>query len=60
MLAVRSNISRGNRSLRQKAQGNHNLEEQARELFKYWFINAPQESWKEKSLSDYLVLPQFS
>ena len=32
---------------------NHNLEEQARELFKYWFINAPQESWKEKSLSDY-------
>ena len=29
MLAVRSNISRGNRTLRQKAQGNHNLEEQA-------------------------------
>ena len=34
-------------------QINHNLEQQARELFKYWFINAPQESWKEKSLSDY-------
>ena len=33
MLAVRSNISRGNRSLRQKAQGNHNLHNLAQELF---------------------------
>ena len=33
MLAVRSNISRGNRSLRQKALRNHNLEEQARNIF---------------------------
>ncbi len=32
---------------------NDNLEQQARELFKSWFINSPQESWKEKSLSDY-------
>ena len=34
-------------------QINDNLEQQARELFKSWFINSPQESWKEKSLSDY-------
>ena len=39
MLAVRSNISRGNRSLRQKAQGNHNLEEQAQALYKSWFVD---------------------
>lgn len=39
MLAVRSNISRGNHSLRQKAQGNHNLEEQAQALYKSWFVD---------------------
>ena len=39
MLAVRSNISRGNRSLRQKTQGNHNLEEQAQALYKSWFVD---------------------
>ena len=39
MLAVRSNISRGNRTLRQKAQGNHNLEEQAQALYKSWFVD---------------------
>ena len=39
MLTVRSNISRGNRSLRQKAQGNHNLEEQAQALYKSWFVD---------------------
>ena len=39
MLAVRSNISRGNRTLRQKAQGNHNLEQQAQALYKSWFVD---------------------
>ena len=39
MLAVRSNTSRGNRTLRQKAQGNHNLEEQAQALYKSWFVD---------------------
>ena len=39
MLAVRSNISRGNRTLRQKTQGNHNLEEQAQALYKSWFVD---------------------
>ncbi len=39
MLAVRSNISRGNRSLRQKTQGNHNLEEQAQALYKSYFVD---------------------
>ncbi len=38
---------------RQNRRRNDNLEQQARELFKSWFINSPQESWKEKSLSDY-------
>ena len=33
MLAVRSNISRGNRTLRQKALRNHNLEQQAQIVF---------------------------
>ena len=33
MLAVRSNISRGNRTLRQKTLRNHNLEEQAQIVF---------------------------
>ena len=39
MLAVRSNISRGNRTLRQKALRNHNLEEQAQALYKSWFVD---------------------
>ena len=39
MLAVRSNISMGNRSLRQKALRNHNLEEQAQALFSHWLNN---------------------
>ena len=39
MLSVLSNISRGNRSLRQKTQGNHNLEEQAQALYKSWFVD---------------------
>lgn len=39
MLDVRSNTSRGNRSLRQKAQGNHNLEQQAQALYKSWFVD---------------------
>ena len=39
MLAVRSNTSRGNRTLRQKAPGNHNLEEQAQALYKSWFVD---------------------
>ena len=39
MLAVRSNTSRGNRSLRQKTQGNHNLEEQAQALYKSYFVD---------------------
>ena len=39
MLAVRSNISRGNRTLRQKALRNHNLEQQAQALYKSWFVD---------------------
>ena len=39
MLAVRSNISRGNRTLRQKTLRNHNLEEQAQALYKSWFVD---------------------
>lgn len=39
MLAVRSNISRGNRTLRQKALRNHNLEQQAQALFSHWLNN---------------------
>ena len=39
MLAERSNISRGNLTLRQKALRNHNLEEQAQALYKSWFID---------------------
>ena len=39
MLAVCSNTSRGNRTLRQKAQGNHNLEAQAQALYKSWFVD---------------------
>ena len=39
MLAVCSNTSRGNRTLRQKTQGNHNLEEQAQALYKSWFVD---------------------
>ena len=39
MLAVCSNTSRGNRSLRQKTQGNHNLEDQAQALYKSWFVD---------------------
>ena len=39
MLAVRSNTSRGNRSLRQKTQGNHNLEDQAQALYKSYFVD---------------------
>ena len=38
---------------RQNRRRNDNLEQQARELFKSWFINSPQKSWEEKSLSDY-------
>ena len=39
MLAVRSNISRWNRTLRQKTLRNHNLEEQAQALYKSWFVD---------------------
>ena len=39
MLSVRSNTSRGNRTLRQKAPGNHNLEQQAQALYKSWFVD---------------------
>ena len=39
MHAVRSNISRRNRTLRQKALRNHNLEEQAQALYKSWFVD---------------------
>lgn len=39
MLAERSNISRGNRTLRQKTLRNHNLEEQAQALYKSWFVD---------------------
>ena len=39
MLSVRSNTSKGNRTLRQKTQGNHNLEEQAQALYKSWFVD---------------------
>ena len=39
MLAVRSNTSRGNHTLRQKALRNHNLEEQAQALYKSWFVD---------------------
>ncbi len=39
MLSVRSNTPRGNRTLRQKAQGNHNLEQQAQALYKSWFVD---------------------
>ena len=39
MLSVRSNTPRGNRTLRQKAQGNHNLEAQAQALYKSWFVD---------------------
>ena len=44
MLTVRSNTSRGNRSLRQKAQGNHNLEQQFRALYSQFFISSSQKS----------------
>ena len=39
MLAVRLNISRGNRTLRHKALRNHNLEQQAQALYKSWFVD---------------------
>ena len=54
MLAVRSNISRGNRTLRQKAQGNHNLHNLAQELFNNNIAeNACRSSgWRSASLLD--------
>ena len=54
MLTVRSNISRGNRSLRQKAQGNHNLHNLAQELFNNNIAeNACRSSgWRSASLLD--------
>ena len=39
MLAVCSNTPRGNRTLRQKALRNHNLEQQAQALYKSWFVD---------------------
>ena len=53
MLAVRSNISRGNRTLRQKAQGNHNLEQQAQALYKSWFVDF--EPFRGGNFVDYLL-----
>ena len=54
MLAVRSNTSRGNRTLRQKAQGNHNLHNLAQELFNNNIAeNACRSSgWRSASLLD--------
>ena len=50
MLDVRSNTSWGNRSLRQKTQGNHNLEQQAQALYKSWFVDF--EPFKDEEFVD--------
>ena len=54
MLDVRSNTSWGNRSLRQKTQGNHNLHNLAQELFNNNIVeNACRSSgWRSASLLD--------
>lgn len=52
MLAVRSNISRGNRTLRQKALRNHNLEQQIQSLYREWFIDNPKTEWATIALSE--------
>ncbi len=54
MLAERSNISRGNRTLRQKALRNHNLEEQARNIFirRYWYCDATADIAKRYGIGE--------
>ena len=58
MLAVRSNTSRGNRTLRQKTQGNHNLEQQLKLLYRSWFIENKHPDSKEVCLSEIIYFQE--